>query len=79
MTNRRAIRTPTCFICEGGNSTTRRDMQSPDNEAAQALYNQAIALDPGFALAHARRGAVLAFSSIAFAGPDKDLEAVGRC
>ena len=32
-----------------------------DNEAAQALYSQAIALDPGFALAHARRGATLGF------------------
>ena len=44
-----------------------------DNEAAQALYNQAIALDPGFALAHARRGAVLAFL-YRFRGPDKDLK-----
>ena len=44
-----------------------------DNEAAQALYSQAIALDPGFALAHARRGAVLAFL-YRFRGPDKDLK-----
>jgi serine/threonine protein kinase/Flp pilus assembly protein TadD len=44
-----------------------------DNEAAQALYYQAIALDPGFALAHARRGAVLAFL-YRFRGPDKDLK-----
>ncbi len=44
-----------------------------DNEAAQALYSQAIALDPGFALAHARRGAVLAFL-YRFRGPDQDLK-----
>jgi len=44
-----------------------------DNEAAQALYSQAIALDPGFALAHARRGAVLGFL-YRFRGPDKDLK-----
>jgi serine/threonine protein kinase/Flp pilus assembly protein TadD len=44
-----------------------------DNEAAQALYSQAIALDPGFALAHARRGAVLAFL-YRFRGPDEDLK-----
>ncbi len=44
-----------------------------DNEAAQALYSQAIALDPGFALAHARRGAALAFL-YRFRGPDKDLK-----
>jgi serine/threonine-protein kinase len=43
-----------------------------DNEAAQALYSQAIALDPGFALAHARRGAVLAFL-YRFRGPSDDL------
>jgi len=44
-----------------------------DNEAAQALYSQAIALDPGFALAHARRGAVLAFL-YRFRGPDEELK-----
>ena len=44
-----------------------------DNEAAQALYSQAIALDPGFALAHARRGAVLAFL-YRFRGPSEDLK-----
>ena len=38
-----------------------------DYEAAEALYSQAIALDPGFALAHARLASVLA-CSIAFAG-----------
>ena len=43
-----------------------------DNEAAQALYSQAIALDPGFALAHARRGAVLAFL-YRFRGPSEAL------
>ena len=43
-----------------------------DNEAAQALYSQAIALDPGFALAHARRGAVLAFL-YRNRGPSEDL------
>jgi serine/threonine protein kinase/tetratricopeptide (TPR) repeat protein len=44
-----------------------------DNEAAQALYSQAIALDPGFALAHARRGAVLAFL-YRNRGPSEDLK-----
>ena len=44
-----------------------------DNEAAQALYSQAIALDPGFALAHARRGAVLAFL-YRFRGPGEELK-----
>jgi tetratricopeptide (TPR) repeat protein len=44
-----------------------------DNEAAQALYSQAIALDPGFALAHARRGAVLAFL-YRFRGPSEELK-----
>lgn len=44
-----------------------------DNEAAQALYSQAIALDPGFALAHARRGAVLGFL-YRFRGPSEDLK-----
>ena len=44
-----------------------------DNEAAQALYSQAIALDPGFALAHARRGAALAFL-YRFRGPDDNLK-----
>jgi TolB-like protein/Flp pilus assembly protein TadD len=44
-----------------------------DNEEAQALYSQAIALDPGFALAHARRGAVLAFL-YRFRGPSEDLK-----
>ena len=44
-----------------------------DNEAAQALYSQAIALDPGFALAHARRGAALAFL-YRFRGPDENLK-----
>jgi serine/threonine protein kinase/Flp pilus assembly protein TadD len=44
-----------------------------DNEAAQELYSQAIALDPGFALAHARRGSVLAFL-YRFRGPDEDLK-----
>ncbi len=43
-----------------------------DNEAAQALYSQAIALDPSFALAHARRGAVLAFL-YRFRGPSDEL------
>ena len=46
-----------------------------DNEAAQALYSQAIALDPGFALAHARRGAVLAFL-YRFRGPSQELKSV---
>ena len=45
-----------------------------DNEEAQALYGQAIALDPGFALAHARRGAVLAFL-YCFRAPSEDLKA----
>ncbi|HEX4666008.1 MAG TPA: protein kinase [Chthoniobacterales bacterium] len=44
-----------------------------DNEAAQALYSQAIALDPGFALAHARRGAVLGFL-YRFRGPSEELK-----
>jgi non-specific serine/threonine protein kinase len=44
-----------------------------DNEEAQALYAQAIALDPGFALAHARRGAVLAFL-YCFRAPNEDLK-----
>ena len=44
-----------------------------DYEAAQALYSQAIALDPGFALAHARRGATLAFL-YRFRGPSEDLK-----
>ena len=43
-----------------------------DNEAAQALYSQAIALDPSFALAHARRGAVLAFL-YRYRGPSDEL------
>lgn len=44
-----------------------------DYEAAAALYSQAIALDPGFALAHARRGATLAFL-YRFRGPSEELK-----
>ena len=44
-----------------------------DYEAAQALYSQAIALDPGFALAHARRGATLAYL-YRFRGPSEELK-----
>ena len=44
-----------------------------DYEAAQALYSQAIALDPGFAMAHARRGATLAYL-YRFRGPSEELK-----
>jgi TolB-like protein/Flp pilus assembly protein TadD len=44
-----------------------------DYEAAAALYNQAIALDPGFALAHSRLGATLAFL-YRFRGPSEELK-----
>jgi TolB-like protein/Flp pilus assembly protein TadD len=43
-----------------------------DNEEAQMLYSQAITLDPGFALAHARRAAVLAFL-YRFRSPNEDV------
>ncbi|MEO5754728.1 MAG: protein kinase [Chthoniobacterales bacterium] len=44
-----------------------------DFEEAQVLYSQAIALDPGFALAHARRGATLAYL-YRFRGPSEELK-----
>ncbi len=44
-----------------------------DYEAAATLYSQAIALDPGFALAHSRLGATLAFL-YRFRGPDQALK-----
>ena len=44
-----------------------------DFEEAQALYSQAIALDPGFALAHARRSITLAYL-YRFRGPSADLK-----
>jgi tetratricopeptide (TPR) repeat protein len=44
-----------------------------DYEEAQALYSQALALDPGFALAHARRGATLAYL-YRFRGPSEELK-----
>ena len=44
-----------------------------DYEAAAALYRQAIALDPGFALAHSRLGATLAFL-YRFRGPSEELK-----
>jgi serine/threonine protein kinase/tetratricopeptide (TPR) repeat protein len=44
-----------------------------DYEAAAALYKQAIALDPGFALAHSRLGATLAFL-YRFRGPSEELK-----
>ncbi|MGI8891457.1 MAG: protein kinase domain-containing protein [Chthoniobacterales bacterium] len=43
-----------------------------DFEAAQTLYRQAIALDPGFALAHARLASTLSFL-YRFRGPNGDL------
>ncbi len=44
-----------------------------DFEQAQALYTQAIALDPGFALAHARRSITLAYL-YRFRGPSDELK-----
>ena len=44
----------------------------PDFEAAEALYTQAIALDPGFALAHARLASSLSLL-YRFRGPSDDL------
>ena len=44
-----------------------------DYEEAQALYSQAIALDPGFALAHARRSVTLAYL-YRFRGPSEELK-----
>ena len=44
-----------------------------DYEAAHTLYSQAIALDPGFALAHARCGATLAYL-YRFRGPSEELK-----
>ena len=44
-----------------------------DYEEAQALYSQAIALDPGFALAHARRSVTLAYL-YRFRGPSEALK-----
>ncbi len=44
-----------------------------DYEEAEALYSQAIALDPGFALAHARRSIALAYL-YRFRGPSQGLK-----
>jgi TolB-like protein len=47
-------------------------IQIPNYEAAQALYSQAVALDPGFALAHARLACVLN-TLYRFGRPTEDL------
>jgi serine/threonine-protein kinase len=71
----RATRNPDAYVLylRGRKFDNTPGYAIADNEAAQALYSQAIALDPGFALAHARRGAALAFL-YRFRGPDDDLK-----
>ncbi len=68
-------RDPDAFVLylRGRKFETSLTFAIADYEAAEALYSQAIALDPGFALAHARRASTLG-SLYRFRGPSEELK-----
>ena len=75
--SRRATPTPMCFSCRDASSRKTPLSEISAYKAAETLYSQAVVVDPGFALAHARVAITLGLL-YRFRGPSEELKARAR-